>query len=57
MTLILGNTGAPDGAARCFFAVPMSAGARYTTYVNVPRASAKEGRLLVKRKGEQWKPR
>eukprot|EP01044_Picomonas_judraskeda_P004744 COSAG03_NODE_425_length_8018_cov_3.175906_2_plen_154_part_00 len=29
----------------------------YTTYVDVPRQPNKEGRLLVKRKGEQWKPR
>jgi hypothetical protein len=29
----------------------------YTTYVNVPRQPTMEGRMLVKRKGEQWKPR
>ena len=35
----------------------MSQQAMYTTYVDVPRQPTKEGRLLVKRKGEQWKPR
>ena len=35
----------------------MSQQAMYTTYVDVPRQPNKEGRLLVKRKGEQWKPR